>query len=115
MRADIAVPRHPDVELVRSLLDAGHEIARDEAWSRWRLNDRRLRAAVSALRHSGYAVVTESSQGACYRKARTYAEVREFVDGELLNRARHLETQARAMLDRAASEFGAAEQLSLIG
>lgn len=113
MRPDIAVPRHPDIELVRSLLDAGHEIARDEAWARWRLNDRRLRAACSALRSSGYPVVTASEAGAAYRRARTAEELETFV-AELRSRARSLEEQVRALETHAPAYFGDAEQLSLI-
>lgn len=113
MSHPLATPRTSDVELVRSLLDAGHEIARDEAWARWRLNDRRLRAACSALRSSGYPVVTASEAGAAYRRARTAQELETFV-AELRSRARSLEEQVRALETHAPAYFGNVEQLALI-
>lgn len=113
MTHPLAIPQRADVDVLRDAFDSGRSIVRTEVWDRYRINDRRFRAAVSALRHEGYPIVTESSVGACYRRARTYAEVREFVAGEVLSRARQLESQARAMLDRAATEFGDAQQQEL--
>lgn len=113
MSHPLATPRTSDVELVRSLLEGGHEIARDEAWSRWRLSDRRLRAACSALRASGYPVVTASEAGAAYRRARSPQELDAFV-AELRSRARSLEEQVRALETHAPAYFGSAEQLALI-
>lgn len=111
MSHPLATPRTSDVELVRSLLEGGHEISRDEAWPRWRLNDRRLRAAVSALRLSGYPVIASSGAGSTYRRAHNQAELDGFL-AEIESRARSLEEQIRALRESAPRYFGRAEQLA---
>lgn len=113
MSHPLATPRRPDVETLRDVFDSGRSVAKAEVWDRYRMNERRFRAAVSALRASGYPVIADSAEGSTYRKARSAFEAEEFVEHELVSRARSLEEQARAIRDHLAEHFGPAEQLAL--
>lgn len=112
MTHPLATPRTSDVELVRSVLASGRAIARAEVWDRYRIGDRRFRAAVRVLRESGVPVIAESAEGSAYRLARTTAELQQFVN-ELRSRARSLEEQVRALEENAPRYFGQAEQLAM--
>lgn len=104
---------HPaDVDVLRAAFDSGRAIARGEVWERYRIGDRRFRAAVTVLRLSGLPVIAESSEGSTYRLARTTGELEAFL-GELRSRARSLEEQIRALEAHAPAHFGQAEQLAI--
>lgn len=108
-------PRERDVRILEVLLvDEKRSLTKEQARARYGLPERRFRAAISELRLRGVPLVAFSTEGSVYRLARTEAEATEFVEAELLSRARVLEQQARAIRDHLAERFGEAEQMSLI-
>ena len=111
---DHGAPRERDVQIVRILLEEGRALSKDEVRSRWGLPERRFRAAVSALRIEGYPVISDSTEGSTYRKARNEDELERFIAGELVSRTRVLEQQIRALRESAPRYFGVSEQLALI-
>lgn len=108
-RADYATAKDADVACLRRAFDDGHQYTKDSALSGFGIPERRFRAAVSALRHEGYPVISESGQGSTYRRARTYAELEHFIATELNPRANDLMAQARQLRDHAREHFGAAQ------
>jgi len=113
-RPDIAVAQRADLEILRAAFDSGRAIARDEVWNRYRIGDRPFRRCVQLLRHDGYPVISTSEQGSEYRRARSEHELEEFLERELVSRARDIEHQIRALRESAPRYFGASEQLALI-
>lgn len=106
-------PRYSDVEVLRAVFGSGRSVVRGEVWDRYRIGDRRFRAAVRVLREAGVPVIAESAEGSAYRLARSPQELETFV-AELRSRARSLEEQVRALEAHASAYFGDAEQLALI-
>lgn len=103
-----------DIDVIRAAFDSGRAISRDEVWARYRINDRAFRRCVQLLRLDGYPVISTSEQGSEYRRARSQRELEDFVERELISRARDIEEQVRALRDSAPRHFGQAEQLALI-
>lgn len=114
MSHPLATAQRSDVDVLRDVFDTGRAIAKAEVWDRYRMNERRFRAAVSALRSSGYPVIADSAEGSTYRKARNASEAEAFVAREIESRARSLEEQARAIRDHLGEHYGPAEQMSLL-
>lgn len=105
--------RTSDAYRLRESLEFGSEWTKDEATRAWGWGERRFRLAVTALRESGYPVISTSEAGSVYRKARSREEVEEFVSRELISRARNLEEQARRIRAAADKYFGS-PQLPLV-
>lgn len=91
------IPIEGDVLKLRDSFEAGSEWTKDAAAVHFDMSERRFRAAVAALRATGYPVVSYSEEGSTYRKAKDVREVDHFIDTELLPRMRKLEAEARAM------------------
>lgn len=96
-RAQYATAKQSDVAVLRTAFDRWQRLTKDEAEKAYGIPERRFRAAVAALRAEGYPVVSWSSEGSTYRKARDIAELDLFLDSEILPRIRKLEREARAM------------------
>ncbi len=93
-----------DVANLRRLFDGGAHLTKDQAKSMG-MNERGFRAAVRALRLTGYPVISESAQGSTYRKAESRAEIEHFMATELHPRAVDLLEQEYQLKQRAGDYF----------
>jgi len=112
MRAEYLMAGVDDVTKLRESLERGAQWTKDAAKRTWGWNERRFRAAVAELRQHGYPVISSSEEGSVYRKARSRAEVEEFIERELVSRTRKLEEQIREMRRAADKHFGS-DQLKI--
>ena len=113
MGADLSRAHPADIDVLRAAFDSGRAIARGEVWERYRITDRAFRRCVQVLRLSGYPVISTSEEGSEYRRARNAAELDDFLERELISRARDIEEQIRALREAAPAHFGQAEQLAI--
>ena len=104
-RSEFATARPRDVALLKVLLEEGRELTKAVALEKYRIPARRMRAAISELRRQGYPVISHSSAGSTYRRARSEAEAEAFVASEVMSRATDLLEQARAIRAHARSFF----------
>lgn len=88
-----------DIVQLREAFERGGEMTKEVAAKTLKIPERRFRAAVSALRHEGYPVVSFSEKRSKYRKAIDDAELDEFIRTELESRAFDELAQVKALRD----------------
>lgn len=96
-RAEFSDARPRDVALLKVLFMEGRDISKRDATERWHIGPRQFRAAVRALRLSGYPIVSRSLADSTYHRARSEDELEEFIRKELMPRATDLLAQASAL------------------
>jgi hypothetical protein len=93
-----------DVATLRRAFDAGARLTKELAKGMG-MTERGFRAAVRALRLTGYPVISESAQGSTYRKAETRAELEHFMATEIHPRAVDLLEQEYQLKQHADDHF----------